>query len=118
VAVCDVWRLGDPNEVPVGEGRNLTSGLTMNVYSGWSDAELNLAVLHCLRREVRLFGAARALASSIEHNDLTTSIRLDANESYPVGVAIPPETLDLLAQAGVSWEVSVWLESMFKAKRG
>ena len=114
----DLWRLGEPNDTGVGEGRNLTSGFKMSVYCGWSEDALNESVLAFVDRERRLLAVARSLVGATDHYDLTTSIRLTSREQHPIGVGIPPRLLDRLAEVGATWTVSVWSESMFEAESG
>jgi hypothetical protein len=111
IADAEVWRRGDYN--PLGGGA-LTAGLSMEIYSGWSEKQLQDAIATFLTRETELLKAARSQETLIDHSSLTTFVSVASNEGLPVGLSIPPSVAKMIGDAGVSWVVTA---SVFPASR-
>ena len=103
LAAAEVWRRGDYN--PLGGGA-LTAGLSMDIYSGYSETALHEAVATFIARETELLRAARSQGSSVDHSGLTTFISVASNEEIAVGVGLPASLVKAVGDAGVSWAVT------------
>lgn len=94
-----VWRRGETTEF----GPAASSGVTVPVFDGTSQAMLFRAVRRFLTRERSFLLAASRVRGSV-HRGLLTSFFVRA-ENLPVGLELPGTLLELTGRSRVSWAV-------------
>ena len=106
IAKHSLWRRGDPGPL---EGKAVTSGISMVVFSGRSEPGFHRAVRRFLVRERRFLAAVRRMARPGVWSGLGTSLFLPEDRDQPLGIDLPPETLQLLGVSGVRWRVGAFV---------
>lgn len=95
----DVWRRGTSTEF----GMATTSGISLVVFGGGSEASLGQAVRRFLKRERRFMAAVRRIAGPSVHHGFGTTLFVADDRVQPIGVQLPPDVLELLGAAGATW---------------
>ncbi len=96
-----VWRRGDTTYgAPA-----ITSGISMVVFAGGSEAAFRRAVKRFLARERRFLLAVRKHAARSVRLGIGTVLFVRDKQVQPIGVELPSDILQLLAETGAKWRV-------------
>ena len=105
-AAYETWRRGDPN--PLGGGC-ITSGLSIELFRGWSSADLHHAIRRFLKVDGAFLRAALRRMRGGTVSQLAATVFVGVDEELPAGLELPPGLLSSVAAAGLSWNVSAWV---------
>ena len=95
------WYRGETTQYGVAT----TSGISIVVFGGGSEAQLARAVRRFLVRERRFLRAVHRAATPSLNHGLSTTLFVPDDQVQPIGVHLPVDVIALLASVGSTWRV-------------